>query len=443
MRKGLGSDLNPRDDQMETGNLSMPGNGVDLRELTIHGCLFELVDEMLGQVDIVNVLLKATEVVRQVFDADRATIYLVRKDTHELVSATVIGNVSRTIRVPIREDSLAGYCALTGRSFAIPDAYGDLSGIDPRLRFDKSWDELNQFRTRDVVCAPAVFKDEVMGVVQVINSRGNTFNQADLVPLESVARFAAYALYHARLYEELATLKALDREKAEFMRILVHELRSPVTASKMLATSLLRYGNLEDEQTVSVLTRIQGRMEHLLSLVEDILQLSRIKAGGPLSDVVVCDLAAETQAGSESYRQDAEAKGLSMSIEVPTSPVHVRIDLKGYQLVLSNLVSNAVKYTSAGSVAVAIREKHPWAVLTVKDTGIGIPEDDLPRLFTEFFRASNVRQSQIAGTGVGLAGVKQLVERFGGELELASIESKGSVFTVRLPLFEPNTLAGF
>jgi len=114
--------------------------------------------------------------------------------------------------------------------------------------------------------------------------------------------------------------------------------------------------------------------------------------------------------------------------------VPVRIDLQGYRLIVSNLVSNAVKYTSAGWVRVSLRREERWAVLEVRDSGMGIPADDIPKLFTDFFRASNARRSKIRGTGVGLAGVKELVERFGGELELTSEENKGSAFRVRLPL---------
>ncbi len=403
--------------------------------LVIQGPLFELYEQMLGDVDIERVLQQTTSGVWQLFDADRATTYLVRRDTQELESVVVIGNVSRRIRVPICADSLAGFCALTGKSFIIADAYGDLSSIDPRLSFDKSWDELNQYRTRDVMCAPAVFKDEVLGVVQLINSRGGGFRDTDLHALQNVARFVAYALHHARLYDELATLKGLEKEKAEFMRILVHELKSPVTASKMLATSLLRYGNIQNEQVASALDRIQIRMEELLGLVQDILHLSRIKSGNPLGEIVVCDLAAETKTGCERYHEEARAKGLDMAVNLPQSPVSVRIDLQGYNLILSNLVSNAIKYTPAGSVTVSLRQAEPWAVLEIQDTGMGIPKDEIPNLFTEFFRATNARRSKIEGTGVGLAGVKELVERFGGELEMASQEGEGSVFTARLPLY--------
>jgi signal transduction histidine kinase len=408
---------------------------VDFHRLVVHGQLFELYDQMLGEVDVVRVLHHTTQVVRQVLEAERATTYLVRPDTQELVSAAIIGNVSRTIRVPIREDSLAGYCALTGRSFAIPDAYGDLSFIDPKLRFDRSWDEMNQYRTRDVMCAPAAFKGELMGVVQVINCRLRPFREADLLPLQSVSHFVGYALYHAKLHDELSTLKGLEKEKAEFMRILVHELRAPIGTSKSLAAAL-RYVNEEDVKLNSVLGRIEARMDELLTLVDDILRLSQIKEGRPLGDIDVYDLVIKTGADCEPYQDEATAKGLSLSLDLPASPVLVRIDLQAYHLILSNLVSNAIKYTPAGSIQVLLYKQGPWAVLEVKDTGMGIPEADISRLFTEFFRASNARRSQIPGTGVGLAGVKELVERFDGELELVSEENQGSAFTVRLPLFE-------
>jgi signal transduction histidine kinase len=408
---------------------------LDLHRLVVHGQLFELYEQMLGEVDTNRVLGHTTQVVRRILEADRATTYLVRPETRELVSTAVIGNVSRTICIPISEDSLAGYCALSGRSFVIPDAYGDLSAVDPRMQHDSSWDEINQYRTRDVMCAPATFRGELMGVVQVINGRRRPFSEADLLPLQSVSHFVAYALYHARVYDELVTLKGLEKEKAEFMRILVHELRAPVGASKSMAAAL-RYVNRDDANLNMVLGRIEDRMDGLLGLVDDILDLSRIKAGRPLGDIAVHDLVHKTRKDCEPYGQQAETQGLVLCLDLPDSPLHVRIDLQAYQLILSNLVFNAIKYTPAGSVKVRLRREDSWAVLVVEDTGMGIPEADVGHLFTEFFRASNARRSQIPGSGVGLAGIKELVERFDGEMELASEENQGSTFTVRLPLYE-------
>ena len=179
-------------------------------------------------------------------------------------------------------------------------------------------------------------------------------------------------------------------------------------------------------------------MDQLLLLVEDILHMSRIKSGNPLGDINIFDLAVETKGSFDKHLEEAKAKGLDMKIDLPDYPVQVRIDIHGYRLIVSNLISNSVKYTSTGSVIVTLAQDNEWAVLKIKDTGMGIPKNDVANLFTEFFRASNARNSKIIGTGVGLAGVKELVTRFGGVLELSTEENKGSEFTVRLPAFSNN-----
>ena len=114
-------------------------------------------------------------------------------------------------------------------------------------------------------------------------------------------------------------------------------------------------------------------------------------------------------------------------------PDPVIIDRTGYQLVLSNLLSNAIKYTERGDVQVTLDHGDSGPSLHVADTGIGIPESDLSKLFGEFFRAENARKSNIQGTGVGLAAIKELVERFAGSMEVDSREGAGSTFTVRWP----------
>jgi signal transduction histidine kinase len=228
-------------------------------------------------------------------------------------------------------------------------------------------------------------------------------------------------------------LQRWEEQKAEFMRAMVHELRSPAAASKSLVAAL-RYKNRENLDLAAILVRVEERMDQLLELVDDILYLSKIKTGQPLGEVTICNLAAETRSNCKTYLEEAEANGLMMTINLPESPIYVRIDRQSYRLILSNLVSNAIKYTPAGSVQVALRQAERCAALEVRDTGIGIPKDDIPKLFEEFFRASNARRNQIQGTGVGLAAVKNLVERLGGELEVVSEENAGSRFTVRLPL---------
>jgi len=406
-------------------------------DLVVNAQFFELYDRMIGDdIDIPSVLQQVADVVCQACNAERATVYLTNEDTMELESVAVIGNIAQSIRVPISARSMTGYCALTGRAFLVHDAYGDLSSIDARLCFDKTWDQLNNFRTRDVMCAPALFKERVMGVVQVINGKEQPFQQEQLLPLQSISRLIGYSLYHSKLYNDLASLKRLDKEKADFMRILVHELKSPVAAART-SIDIINNGYVSEPDDIIAFTKkASARLDQMGDMIGDILTLAKVKSGGTLGEVAVLDLVAETQNSLQLYQDQAREKGLSMEVSLHDGPVPVRFDSQGYRLVLSNLVSNAVKYTPKGAVFVRLIQKDSTAVLEVQDSGIGIPEADLPKLFREFYRASNAKRSNIQGSGVGLAGVKQIVERFGGELRLASRENMGSTFTVCLPLYQ-------
>jgi signal transduction histidine kinase len=397
--------------------------------------LFALYEQMFGEVGVVNVLQKTSELICELLQAERATIHIAIEETQELRSVALIGNVAQSIIIPINYESLAGFCALEKKSFIVTDAYEDLAHLDPRIKFDKSWDAINNFRTKDVICTPVLFKEEAIGVIQVINSTNGGFLESDILTIEDISQFIAYALYQARVYDELASLKALEKEKATFMRVLVHELRSPAASAKMMVSSML-YTMKEEPKITPALTSIGKKMDQLLLLVEDILHMSRIKSGVPLGEIKVVDLVKETDDIFAKFRNEGEAKNLIMETDLPDDPVEVRIDTHGYQLILSNLISNAIKYTSTGSVVVSLQGSQAWALLKIKDTGIGIPENDISKVFKEFFRASNARKSSIIGTGVGLAGVKELVHRFGGMLELNTEENKGSEFSVRLPLYK-------
>ncbi len=413
-----------------------PASETTQAALAEHEELFSIYDRMVGDVHIPTVLREVADVVCHDLQAERATVYLINRETDELESVAAVGNVDQIIHVAIQPSSLAGFCAMSCQTFLVPDAYGDLSSIDPRLKFDHSWDERNDFRTRDVICAPAMFKGQAMGVVQVINSKSGPFTPESLPQLNSLARLIGYALYHAKLYDDLATMKKLEREKAGFMRVMVHELKSPAAATKML-TQLAdaHLQKVDYPKIVELNGRIAGRMDQMLDLIKDILILAQAKSGDPMGEIAVLDIVQATADICDSYQPQAQQKGLTMAVDLPAKPLPVRMDTQGCKLVLSNLVSNAVKYTAEGKVTVSLQQVDSWAELCVKDSGMGIPEKDIPKLFREFFRASNAKKSRIPGSGVGLAGVKNIVERFSGQLEIQSVENQGSTFTVRLPIF--------
>jgi len=202
-----------------------------------------------------------------------------------------------------------------------------------------------------------------------------------------------------------------------------------------MMTDILKNYKTKPEKMVALTGRISDRLDQMSQLIKDILELASIKSGIPLGDVSELDIVAEIQEHFEVCCDQAKQKGLEMSMEVCEKELFVRFDSQGLSLVLSNIIGNAVKYTGKGSVKIKLSRHDEWAVIEVSDTGIGIPEADIPKLFGEFYRASNARKSNIPGSGVGLAGVKNIIERFSGRLELQSRENEGSIFSVYLPLY--------
>lgn len=258
----------------------------------------------------------------------------------------------------------------------------------------------------------------------------------DLAALESVARLVGYALHHVRMYDDIATMKHFQREKAKFMRIMLHELKSPVSGALMMV-DVMRTSDMPGEKRTQLLDRVSARLGALLDTVKETLELSRVASGEILGDIVVLNLAKETPPLCKQYEEMAAQKGLTFTLDVPETELPVRIDVQGYRLIVSNLVSNAVKYTQRGAVTVRLAAMGETVELSVTDSGIGIPEKDIPHLFTEFYRASNAMGSSIGGTGIGLASVKGIAERFGAQLTLATRENEGTTFTVKMPRHTP------
>ncbi len=395
--------------------------------------VFDLYDDLLVDIRVPSVLQQAAIVACRTLCAERSTVYLLRENTRELESHGAVGDVPQSIRIPIEHASLAGHCALTGEAFKVDDAYGNLTDIHPELGFDKSWDEAMGFRTRGVMCAPALFRGHLVGVVQVVNSTTDGFQIHQLSDLESIGRLLGYALESARAFEDLATMKELKKRNSQFMRVLVHELKAPVATVRMMV-DLFRENLVPDEKKPSTYNKLSVRLDGLLDMISDILDLSQVQAGVAMGKIGIIDFAQVVQKGSETHREQAEAKGIGFALTIEDAPLPVRFDDKGSELVVSNLLSNAVKYTSTGSVEVLLERRGDKALLEVRDSGIGIPKNELPNLFQEFYRTSNAKRAHIEGTGVGLAAVKDIVERFGGHITIDSEEDVGTTLSVLLPL---------
>jgi signal transduction histidine kinase len=225
----------------------------------------------------------------------------------------------------------------------------------------------------------------------------------------------------------------VDRLKDELVALVTHELRNPI-ASISGYVELLRDddGGL-DEQRRRFVSAIARQSSHLQRLVDDLLELARIDAGQVHIEPRPTSLTRLVCEAVDNHRRAADARGLTVH-NVATRPFAVVGDPFRLRQVLDNLLSNAIKYSTAGgTVTISAAQRGSRVALTIADTGIGIPADEYPKLFTRFFRASTAVAGNVEGTGLGLAITKAIVERHGGTITAGPNADGGTFFTVELP----------
>jgi len=237
--------------------------------------------------------------------------------------------------------------------------------------------------------------------------------------------------------EDVTPFRELDRLKSRFIRNISHEFRTPLATAKLYAELARRRPEHQEQH----LAALDAELDRLAALVEDILEVARADAGQVVLQPRVTSLNDLVAPILERHRALAEGKGLCLEYRpADPSPV-VKVDPGRMRRVVDNLLSNAIRYTPSGgqvviSTGTAQAEGRSWATVTVSDTGIGIPEDELPHIFERFFRGEEPRRMQISGTGLGLSIVKECTERHGGFVTVESEVGKGSTFTVWLPVVE-------
>ncbi|WP_434386391.1 response regulator [Melittangium boletus] len=234
-------------------------------------------------------------------------------------------------------------------------------------------------------------------------------------------------------------LEELDRRKDEFLAMLAHELRNPLAAINT-AVALARQGDTPDTQPARMHDIIQRQTRHLVRMVDDLLEVSRITRGHVELRRARVDLGALLQQVLEHTRPVMERRGLVLHVPSPQAPVWMEGDAHRLEQIFGNLLDNALKYTRApGTVAVTldteVAEGRRWARVTVKDSGVGMERDLLARVFEPFVQADRSLDRELGGLGIGLMLVHQFVGLHGGEVTAASEGlDKGSAFSVRLPV---------
>lgn len=279
---------------------------------------------------------------------------------------------------------------------------------------------------------------EPYGVLVAGVNPGRPLDEEHRTFFELLAGQLAAAIQNGRTLEEekqrADMLAEIDRAKIVFFSNVSHEFRTPLTLMLgPLETLLAQPDRLQAEarQHLAIAHRNSLR---LLKLVNSLLDFSRIEAGRMQATFAPTDLAALTTDLAANFRSAMEAGGLTLEVDCPPLAQTVYVDREMWEKIVLNLLSNAFKFTFHGSVTVRLREESGQAVLSVADTGIGIPENELPRIFERFHRVEGARGRTYEGTGIGLALIQELARIHGGVIEAQSTVGQGTTFTVRIPL---------
>jgi signal transduction histidine kinase len=288
---------------------------------------------------------------------------------------------------------------------------------------------------RSLMRVPLLARGRTLGVISLISvDPHRRYGAADLALAEELGRRCAVAVDNARLYAE--SQQAI-RARDEFLSIASHELRTPLTGIKGYAQILQRAhlrGQLDEERLGRSLATIDDAADRLTALVDDLLDVSRIRTGHLPLRLTTVDLVATLREVTDRYR-DHLGEQHSLELELPDAEVFVGVDVDRLEQVVTNLLSNAVKYSPAGgAVRLSLVGGEGGALVQVTDSGIGLPTDSLEAIFQPFGRAANATRRSLPGMGLGLYICRTLVERHGGRIWATSGgENRGTTFGLWLP----------
>jgi signal transduction histidine kinase len=335
---------------------------------------------------------------------------------------------------PITPRSLAGRAYLEKRTIHVPDV---LAALDIEYPDSKPGATIQGQRVQ--VSVPLMRTGEAIGVLLLHRLELHPFTDAEIALLETFADQAVIAIENARLFQEIQEksrqLEEASRHKSTFLANMSHELRTPLNAiigySEMLQEEA---EDLEADAFLPDLQKINGAGKHLLGLINDILDLSKIEAGRMelyLETFEVGRLVADV---ASIVRPLVEKNGNALVVSCPDGLGSMQADQTKVRQVLFNLLSNAAKFTDHGTISLTVRcGPDDTIMFVVSDTGIGMTEEQLGRLFEAFSQAEASTRSQYGGTGLGLAISRHFCRMMGGDLTVTNDHRKGSTFTVRLP----------
>jgi signal transduction histidine kinase len=366
-----------------------------------------------------------------VFEYDEGTEEFVDRAATE--TGGTLAEARRTTRVR-RGEGVVGQTAITLEPAQVPDITVP-GAYDSRLRGN-----LIESGVRAILAVPMVREGQLIGCLVVSRDRPGEFPAESIELLRTFATQSALAIQNARLFHEIADksrqLEAASRHKSEFLANMSHELRTPLNAVIGFSEVLLQrmFGELNDKQD-EYLKDIYASGQHLLSLINDILDLSKIEAGRMELAPAPFHLPTALENAVTLVKERASRHGIALQLDIDPRLGELVGDERKVKQVLLNLLSNAVKFTpEGGRISLKASRRDGAVEISVTDTGIGIAPEDQVAVFEEFRQVGSDETRKQEGTGLGLTLAKKFVELHGGQIWVESQLGRGSTFTFTLHL---------
>ncbi len=388
-----------------------------LKTLQAYQRLVEIARDLASTLDLDTLLERIVRLAADLNDAEESSILLYESKKQELYfqASTDQVNATQMRGIIIPAESIAGWVALNREPVIVANVQHD-------SRFFRNIDQLLKFKTRSIVAVPMISKDQLIGVLEVLNKRSETFTSFDQEILMVLAGQAAIAIENTRLFHQ-----------SDLIAELVHELRTPLSSINTITYLLQRQG-VAESQRIALAQTIQGEAQRLNELSTSFLDLARLESGRSDFHLTTFDPGALLRDSCEIIQSRAEEREITLKLEIPASLPAIRADRDKIKQVLLNLLNNAVKYNrTGGTIRAQIREENQRVWFSIQDSGRGIPPEQLPRLFEKFFRA-NPNDPTTPGTGLGLYICKKIIENHNGQIEAASQEDAGTTFQFFLPV---------
>lgn len=410
--------------------------GVLRREVSILNRLVEVSVVMTSTLQLDPLLEYIMEAAIEVCDAETASIMLVDKNTSELRFTAALGESGKSLIgmiVPM-EGSIAGSIISEDKALIIDQVYED-----PR-HYTKVDQEI-EFRTRSILGVPLRIRDQLVGVLEVLNKNSGPFTFEDMQYIEILASQAAVAIENARLLSSLeqayADLSRIDKLKTDFISVASHELRTPLSVILGYATFLKEDAAPENQDDIDMLLASALKMRGLIEGMTNLRLVQLSDSEMNIERVVVIDL---MRAAFHEILPLADTKEHIFVYE--PDPAHADIcvlaDRAKVQIALGSVLHNAVKFTPPGGAIILsgeFKEAKGEYWIVVRDNGFGIPSEELERIFDQFYQIEDYMDRQHEGLGLGLAIARAIVERVGGRIWAESPGvGEGSRFTLALPI---------